>query len=408
MTASGRPQLSRRRFSARFRLPPRRLLIRAVFAVPAVVLILLGVGMAARLQVLTPTGPYPVGRQHLTWVDSSRSETHTADQSDDRTVALQLWFPAQAGTGQPGPYLPGRADIADGLVASGELNRLSVWGLRFVRDAARDGARISPAQRSYPVVLLSPGNATNVAFYATIAQELASRSYIVVGIDHPYQVAAVQLPDGTVATYHAAADRSSGAGSDGVATKVQERVDDVRFVLDGLAATHGSLLEGRMDLGRVGILGHSNGGLTAAEACRQDPRLGACMNLDGQAAGGPFSISQQGTAPKQPFMYLTKETALHPEVGRRFEAAGDGTYRVVVPAAEHDEFADGARFRPTLNPLGRSPEHVLTVSRGFAASFFDIHLRGAGRAALGQVPAPTNVYVNVYPLGDQPPLPATG
>jgi hypothetical protein len=132
------------------------------------------------------------------------------------------------------------------------------------------------------------------------------------------------------------------------------------------------------------------------------------MNLDGQAAGGPFSISQQGTAPKQPFMYLTKETALHPEVGRRFEAAGDGTYRVVVPAAEHDEFADGARFRPTLNPLGRSPEHVLTVSRGFAASFFDIHLRGAGRAALGQVPAPTNVYVNVYPLGDQPPLPATG
>jgi hypothetical protein len=107
-------------------------------------------------------------------------------------------------------------------------------------------------------------------------------------------------------------------------------------------------------------------------------------------------------------MYLTKETALHPELGRRFEAAGDGAYRVVVPAAEHDHFADGALFRPTLNPLARAPEHVLTVSRGFAASFFDIHLRGAGRKALDHVPAPTDVYVNVYPLGDQPPLLASG
>jgi len=408
MTASGEPRVSSGRLAGGFALPPRRLLLRAGLVVVAVVLVLLGVGTAARLQVLRPTGPYPVGRQRLTWVDSSRWESHTVDRSDQRAVGLQLWFPARVGTGQPGPYVPGLADIADGLVASGELDRLSVWGLRFVRDTARDGARISPAQRSYPVVVLSPGNATNVAFYATIAQELASRGYVVVGIDHPYQVAAVQLPDGTVASYDAAADRSVGAGSDGVAVKIQERVADVRFVLDRLAAANGSLLDGRMDLGRVGIVGHSNGGLTAAEACRRDPRLRACLNIDGQAAGGPFSASREGTAPEQPFMYLTKEAALHPELGRRFEAVGDGAYRIVVPAAEHDQFADGALFRPTLNPLARSPEHVLTVSRGFTASFFDIHLRGAGRAALDHVPAPTDVYVNVYSLGDQPPLPATG
>jgi hypothetical protein len=42
------------------------------------------------------------------------------------------------------------------------------------------------------------------------------------------------------------------------------------------------------------------------------------------------------------------------------------------------------------------------------AAFFDIYLRGAGRKALDHVPAPTDVYVNVYPLGDQPPLPASG
>jgi alpha-beta hydrolase superfamily lysophospholipase len=256
--------------------------------------------------------------------------------------------------------------------------------------------------------VLSPGNATNVAFYATIAEELASHGYVVAGVDHPYQVAAVVLPDGTVASYDAVPDQLPVSERQAaVAAKIEERVADIRFVLDQLAslARDGSLLEGRLDLDQVGIMGHSNGGLAAVEACREDVRLRACLNVDGQQAGGPFSVAPGGVAPDQPFLFLTKETALHPALAERFEAAGEGAYRVVIPEARHEQFADGPLFQPALLPIGRPAERVLVTARGFAQAFFSRYLAGASPSVFSRVPAPADVYVNVYPLGGQPSLP---
>jgi hypothetical protein len=152
-------------------------------------------------------------------------------------------------------------------------------------------------------------------------------------------------------------------------------------------------------------MGHSNGGIAAVEACKADRRFDGCMNIDGQMAGGPFSYDAEGQAPDQPFMYLTKETRLHPVLADRFEAGGAGTYRVVVPAAAHDHFADGALFRPTLNPFPRTPDDVITVARGFSRSFFDHVLLGKPEKELSRLAAPTDVYVNIYPLGGRPSIP---
>jgi dienelactone hydrolase len=380
----------------------KRLLLPAACVVAALAVLATGATLL-HLEVPEPTGDYPVGRTRLSWTDQSRPETHTEDPSDKREVVATLWFPAQAGTGARGGYVERLSRTADGLVASGELSRAAVRGLRFVRDPARVGAEISPAKDSYPVVVLSPGNLTNVEFYASIAEDLASHGYLVVGIDHPYQVAAVELAGGKVAVYDAAA----GEGLDAAAGKVRERVADLRFALDHLAEMKaaGDGIGRRIDLGRIGVMGHSNGGIAAVETCRAEPALGGCLNLDGQMAGGPFSYDADAGAPEQPFMYLTKEVDLHPALAARFEAGGAGTYRVVVPSAAHDHFADGALFKPTLNPFDRTPDDVITVVRGFTRSFFDHALLGKPEKALGRVAAPTDVYVNVYPLGGRPSIP---
>jgi hypothetical protein len=78
---------------------------------------------------------------------------------------------------------------------------------------------------------------------------------------------------------------------------------------------------------------------------------------------------------------------------------------MVVPAAAHEQFTDGPRFRPALVPFHRPARRVTETARGFVRAFFDRHVAGVPGADLGRVAAPADVYVNVYPLGRKPPLP---
>ena len=68
----------------------------------------------------------------------------------------------------------GLDSVAEGLTQSGSLSGIEVAALRLVRTAALDAAI---AAGRHPVIVLSPGNQTNDAFYASLAEELASHGY---------------------------------------------------------------------------------------------------------------------------------------------------------------------------------------------------------------------------------------
>jgi Platelet-activating factor acetylhydrolase, isoform II len=59
-------------------------------------------------------------------------------------------------------------------------------------------AEVSPQQPAYPVILMRAGLAALTADYTSLAEDLASHGYIVVGFDAPYRTFVVVLPDGTV------------------------------------------------------------------------------------------------------------------------------------------------------------------------------------------------------------------
>jgi predicted dienelactone hydrolase len=336
-------------------------------------------------------------------VDSDRLEVHTADPGDRRSVPIQLWYPAVDGTGSNAEYVDNLAQISDGLAVSGALAPIEVAGLSLVRTDARDGAAMAAGR--HPVVLLSPGNQTNVAFYASLAEDLASHGYLVVGIDHPFHVAATIIDSGLVATYDH--DMDSGDPATSIAAKVDERVADVLFVLESLRSGDDSLgrfLEGA-DLERVGILGHSNGGLTAFEACRVDEALDACLNMDGLAAGGLLGHRQGASGPPAPFLILTKETSLAPTIGEHLEESAAPAVRAVIPDAAHDNFTDGPLFQPSVNPATTSAQRIMTSIRSMTAAFFDHWLKKQKDRPFDGLDSPAGLYINVYPLGGLQPLP---
>jgi predicted dienelactone hydrolase len=178
---------------------------------------------------------------------------------------------------------------------------------------------------------------------------------------------------------------------------VLERIREGTSGIDFLASS--------LDLARVGVLGHSNGGIAAVEMCRADLSIAACLNIDGQAAGGPFGYEPGAPAPEQPFMYLTKETFIHDAVHSRLEAAGAGAVRAVVPDAEHGDFTDGGLLEPDVNPFSNTARSVMVTTRALVSAFFDQWLKEPRTRPFSGLDVPSDVYINVYPLGANRPIP---
>src|SRR5688500_3898938 len=253
------------------------------------------------LRTPDPTGVHAVGKDARLLQDASRAEAATAAPGDHRQVRVVAWYPAVTGTGDPAAYVEGLDRIGDGLVESGAIDGFARAGLDLVTTTARHDATVATTSETYPVVILSPGNATNVEFYGALAEELASHGYVVMGLDHPFQSAAVALGD-RVATYSGDAPMNQAEAV--TRGRIDERVADIGFVLDRLEtdAAGFDTLAARLDLDRVAVIGHSNGGLAAVQVC-DDPRVSACANLDGQNVAGPFGMGADPAAPANPFLF---------------------------------------------------------------------------------------------------------
>jgi hypothetical protein len=326
-------------------------------------------GTAARLEVLGGTGRYAVGRTRLAWIDSERPERFEPERK--REIIAEVWYPAKTGTGTAGIYVPELTAISARAIESGKLSGLEAWGLGQVRCCERADAEFAGIASRCPVVIFSPGNSTNVEFYAAYGEDLASHGFVVFGINHPYDVTGVRLQDATVAVY-----AEAPGGFQGAADRVDERAADVRHLIDRLADldSAGGLFHARLDLAHVGVMGHSRGGHTAARACAADGRLLAGINIDGLHAGNPYLSGRDGPLPTQPFLYIGKQRTIGPQTEQVVNANPRGSL-VSIPDARHMDFADVGSFEPALNPFDRAPQRALATACRTAREFFEKHLR---------------------------------
>jgi hypothetical protein len=239
-----------------------------------------------------------------------------------------------------------------------------------------------------------------VELYSSLAGELASHGYIVVGINHPYDVAAVQLSDGSVAPYDKGQWSLDAAAHQAyIAARHPVKITDMLFVLDQLTIMNsdsGSLFAGILDLDAVAAAGHSLGGLVAADACKLDARFKACLNFDGIQKGGPFSMDESGLPPEQPFLFLTKEAQLHSKLVQGFESTSE-SYWVVIHGASHDSFTDGPLLQPSLLPIPDQDDRSMELIGNYTLAFLEKTLRAVPESLLSQTATGDEVSVKVFP-----------
>lgn len=321
-----------------------------------------------------PSGPYPVGVSRLHLTDTSRTDPWVP-AAGHRELMVSVWYPAMLPTGRPAAYLTEREAAA--LVASRQLP-LDPADVAGVRTSARRDSPPLPAPHRLPLVVLSPGFSLPVATLTSLAQDLASRGYVVAGIDHTYESSGVELPGGRLATC-VACETAKPAQVPPV------RAADTSFVIDQLTRA-GAWWGGWMiDARRIGMAGHSIGGNSAAETMRTDPRVDAGVNMDGS-----FFTELPPEGLNRPFLMLG-EPGLHTPGDARdtsWDTAWQGLsgWRrwFTVTGTVHMSFSDYAplakRFGLPLAALdGDRTDEIVRV---YVAAFFDTHLRGTARPVL--------------------------
>ena len=197
----------------------------------------------------------------------------------------------------------------------------------------------------FPLVLLEHGSGVVPENYTILAEELASHGFIVAATNHPPDSLIAVYPDGHEVTSKPYWPVNADRRTQGVAIgKFAEDVlvADVRFVLNSLQDLNalGTFWGGHIDMSKIGIVGHSMGGTTAALATKEDSRVLVGVNLDGSTFPG-MNEDIRPIELHKPLLFLaTEEHASGEGRAREYSGSDSGTYYVVVPGTDHMSFTD--------------------------------------------------------------------
>ena len=318
-----------------------------------------------RIDVVTPAAPelaaygtFEIGVRTITATDTSRADVLNLKEGGpaaraDRTLTLEVWYPAALRPGQQpgGEYRTLTRDPALSVTIRG----------RAVRDAA-------PAVgAAFPLVLISHGYPGNRYLLSHLGENLASKGFVTVAIDH------------TDSTY----DRQLA-----FASTLYNRPLDQLFVLneiDRLGRTgSGSFLAGLVDTSRTGIIGYSMGGY-------------GVLNV----IGGGYSEASVAGQNAPPNRLLAERAASNPayraSIDRRIKAA-----IAIAPWGMQSGFwdADGlSGIRTPILLVGGSVDDVAGYEKGTRAIYLGavnaerylLTFINAGHNAAAPYPAPAEV-----------------
>jgi dienelactone hydrolase len=312
-----------------------------------------------------PTGGNLVGTREVRLVDSSRADPFRSDGSK-RELLVRFWYPAS---------------LASGCIAA-PYTSPQVWsylstlvGVALPQVTTHSCLNAPVTAGAHPVVTLTHGFTGTFTDYTFLAEDLASRGYVVASVDHTHEATAVEFPDGRLETSvfgsHLTKYTRSDAGSLGFAVAV--RLDDLQFVLNELArlnAASGGDFAGTLDLSRVGLVGHSLGGLTTLRALVREPRFKAGVLLDG------LTEPHYATPIPQPVLSLVAGHGSWDEDDcRLWEALHGPRLAVDLPGAEHVAVSDAVWLMKGLVKTGDpNPDRAIAAIRDYVASFLDANL----------------------------------
>lgn len=337
-------------------------------------------------------------------------------------LQLEAWFPAQPGRGEP--------DYA--ITAALKTEMVGLLGIPSfalsTRETSRGSRGLEPVPQALPVILFSHGFASFSRQNTRQLEALAKAGYLVLAVSHPGESLTTEYQDGRVVTIdheqpaleylrirdkkalnaqasqlntylqkldHAQTDSDYLAALDNVEQYTlygasmpsgQRRTAQLVELIENLESIDHPLLQ-QADLSRLGLYGHSLGGIVSVAAGHQLARQGtpvrAAVNLDAAQLLLPEPGSLDLAMPTCFLMGGASRMG-----GTRLEGIGlnshwakrqSGVCEINIETAAHNNFTDLGWVTPLkwLGQLGPVKNRAFSNwLDGFLVSYFDHHLNG--------------------------------
>ena len=342
-------------------------------------------------RIPTPSGPFQVGTRSYEFIDEARKELYSG-KDEARRFMIQVWYPAEVKDSDVrAPWMENAEVFAPAIAGFFELPPFFFDHLTLTNIPAYNNADVAAADEDFPVIVFSHGwngfNAQN----AGQALELASRGYVVVGIQHTYGAMTTVFPDGTIAPNNPKALPEDGADPNYemvARVLVKQWAEDISFSLDQLEAWNeaGSHpFAGKLDLSRVGVYGHSTGGGAAIQFCGTDVRCVAVLGLDPFMRPVSAEVLESGVSQPSFFMFSQSwaddVNSPSSRLFAQFIPNVSDNYGVVkIEGTRHYDFSDLPLFSPIAPQLGlKGPlngKRVTEIVNAYLVDFFEMTLRG--------------------------------
>jgi predicted dienelactone hydrolase len=327
-----------------------------------------GVAQTNRVDTVTPAAPelapygkYAIGVRTIQATDKNRPDILNTKEGlptarYDRTLTLEVWYPAALGAGQKpgGDYKAITRDPAITATLHGQ--------------AVRDAAPLT-SEAAFPLVIISHGYPGNRYLMSHLAENLASKGFIAVSIDHKDSTYDDQKP---------------------FASTLYNRAFDQLFVLNEMERLgkpgSGSVLAGRLDASRSGIVGYSMGGYGVVNVI-----------------GGGYSKASETIAGAPPNKLLAERGAANPEYRKTMDPRIKAAI-AIAPWGMAGGFWDAEGLKGVATPVlfvAGSADEVAGYEKGTKAIYqgavnadrYLLTFLNANHNAGAPIPAPAETYV---------------
>ena len=310
---------------------------------------------------LAPYGKYAIGVRTIQATDKNRPDILATKEGSptaryDRTLTLEVWYPAALAAGQKagGDYHAITRDPAITATLHGQ--------------AVRDAAPLT-SEAPFPLVIISHGYPGNRYLMSHLAENLASKGFVTVSIDHKDSTYDDQKP---------------------FASTLYNRAFDDLFVLNEMDRLgkpgSGSFLGGRLDAGRTGLVGYSMGGYGAVNV-----------------VGGGYSKASETMNGAPPNKLLADRGAANPEYRKTMDPRIKAVV-AIAPWGMVGGFWDAEGLKGVATPVlfvAGSADDVAGYEKGTKAIYLGavnadrylLTFLNANHNAAAPIPAPAETYV---------------
>src|SRR3954470_11781643 len=314
---------------------------------------------------LAPYGRYAIGVRTLQATDRNRPDILSTKEGGptaryDRTLTLEVWYPAALAAGQKpgGDYRAITRDPAITATLHGQ--------------AVRDAAPLT-AEPAFPLVIISHGYPGNRYLMSHLGENLTSKGFVTVSIDHSESTYDDQKP---------------------FASTLYNRAFDQLFVLNEMERLgkvgSGSFLAGRLDAAHTGIVGYSMGGYGVVNVI-----------------GGGYSKASETIAGAPPNKLLAERGAANPEYRKTMDARIKAAI-AIAPWGMQGGFWDADGLKGITTPVlfvAGSADDVAGYEKGTKAIYqgavnadrYLLTFVNANHNAAAPIPAPAETYAAAEP-----------